>query len=1006
MPSPRHEPLLVQIPPTTSPLLVPTHSHSHSHSYSSNHPNPDIPNDYDLEFVPTGHYDRSDLDSDDASDVDDDDDDTDPLVLDDDDEDVEDWTLEEGHIEGVPCANMRMNAKQYQSTAFLERLFHLLQHDLAVPGWSHLPSDTPPTLIQVHKVSGSLTNAVFFVSIPETPIEVDSIEPLEYDDHGVDDPVENPLDPAHGGAGATFSPLSPATVFSELEKGRQSASTPTPEAMANLRSETSTPSPEYPSTPSASTMRLPPSTTAFDPRSTLEPATAPPLVPAASHVQTETISFSAPTLLLRIYGPSSGSLISRRNELHILHTLSSQYGIGPRVLGTFSNGRVEEYFHSRALVKEEMRDPKVSRWIGRRMRELHSVELDKMVRPLTSVEDELDKDKEDEDRLRRNKVRAEGRGEPATDATPAGPRPGIEPLAPHAAPSHRSSSVSSSSNTHNSNGNSHPHPTASTSFHSNHSTSSLFSFGTSSSSSCYSYSSSYASSSAASTIGSPSISGTPRSVVVSSPSLLPSRPALESRASDKKRSRRKVGSASSVVSGSSSSSTSRRGTSGQGGGGRRKDKVKLCVWENITRWTREAKLVLNELDALAQVPGFQHLLDKPVSIPTSTSTTTTTTTTDQGKSTEQDKGKEQQQRQQQQQHVPPLASPSRTLDLRATLNLPLFEQQLRLYRAWVHAAERAPAPITSTSTTTTTTTTSQTSSTTSSVHPRYRGRSKRVFAHNDTQYGNLLLLTPDRDGDEEKELVAKIKREGGGQHKRIIVVDFEYAGANPRGFDIANHFCEWQADYHHESLSHSLSAHQPYPTLKEKVRFLEAYVGCDGGVDSNDKDDDVDARDDDDHDDDDVDVDGEEGRGDPRDPVGLDPRVAKLLDEVAIWEPSSHAMWAVWGIVQAKEDLLARIARWKDKAASSRHDQVGKEGQEGQNVRSGSEGSGDGQGGKGNLAQQLEGLRFEQKEQDREGERDLDGELEDVGGEVFDYLSYAAERMEMFRRELMSLGVI
>jgi thiamine kinase-like enzyme len=36
---------------------------------------------------------------------------------------------------------------------------------------------------------------------------------------------------------------------------------------------------------------------------------------------------------------------------------------------------------------------------------------------------------------------------------------------------------------------------------------------------------------------------------------------------------------------------------------------------------------------------------------------------------------------------------------------------------------------------------------------------------------------------EEEELERRVKREG-GNHKRIIVVDFEYAGANPRGFDI------------------------------------------------------------------------------------------------------------------------------------------------------------------------------------------------------------------------------
>lgn len=82
-----------------------------------------------------------------------------------------------------------------------------------------------------------------------------------------------------------------------------------------------------------------------------------------------------PTLLLRIYGPSSDALISREEELRILHVLSTQYGLGPRIYGTFGNGRVEQFFPSRALRSEELRDPEISRAIGRRMRELHSVDL-------------------------------------------------------------------------------------------------------------------------------------------------------------------------------------------------------------------------------------------------------------------------------------------------------------------------------------------------------------------------------------------------------------------------------------------------------------------------------------------------------------------------------------------------------------------------------------------------------------------------------------------------------
>lgn len=82
------------------------------------------------------------------------------------------------------------------------------------------------------------------------------------------------------------------------------------------------------------------------------------------------------TLLLRVYGPSSGTLINRSRELHILHILSSQYRIGPRVYGTFDNGRLEEYFDSSALTAEDLRDPEISRWIAIRMAQLHSVDID------------------------------------------------------------------------------------------------------------------------------------------------------------------------------------------------------------------------------------------------------------------------------------------------------------------------------------------------------------------------------------------------------------------------------------------------------------------------------------------------------------------------------------------------------------------------------------------------------------------------------------------------------
>lgn len=75
-------------------------------------------------------------------------------------------------------------------------------------------------------------------------------------------------------------------------------------------------------------------------------------------------------LLLRIYGPQVEHLIDRENELQILRRLGRK-NIGPRVLGTFNNGRFEEYFEARPLTPRDLRNPETSRHIAKRMKELH-----------------------------------------------------------------------------------------------------------------------------------------------------------------------------------------------------------------------------------------------------------------------------------------------------------------------------------------------------------------------------------------------------------------------------------------------------------------------------------------------------------------------------------------------------------------------------------------------------------------------------------------------------------
>jgi len=135
--------------------------------------------------------------------------------------------------------------------------------------------------------------------------------------------------------------------------------------------------------------------------------------------------------------------------------------------------------------------------------------------------------------------------------------------------------------------------------------------------------------------------------------------------------------------------------------------------------------------------------------------------------------------------------------------------------------------------------------------------SRRVFAHNDTQYGNLLRLQRPKHCIDE--------------HRQLIVVDFEYASPNPASFDIANHFHEWTANYHSET-PHVLNP-ALYPTLEERRNFYSAYLGHSG-------------------------LTGEY-------PVLNDDerelQLANLDEQVRIWSPASHAMWAIWGIIQARE---------------------------------------------------------------------------------------------------------
>ena len=107
-------------------------------------------------------------------------------------------------------------------------------------------------------------------------------------------------------------------------------------------------------------------------------------------------------------------------------------------------------------------------------------------------------------------------------------------------------------------------------------------------------------------------------------------------------------------------------------------------------------------------------------------------------------------------------------------------------------------------------------------------------------------------------------------------MDFEYASPNPAAFDIANHFHEWTANYHGDT-PHILRPDR-YPSLNERRNFYAAYLTHYQGSAAY-----------------------PGARTTPAD--SMSPKMDMLEEQVRVWSPASHAMWAVWGIVQAREAL-------------------------------------------------------------------------------------------------------
>ncbi|PYH43340.1 putative choline kinase [Aspergillus saccharolyticus JOP 1030-1] len=175
-----------------------------------------------------------------------------------------------------------------------------------------------------------------------------------------------------------------------------------------------------------------------------------------------------------------------------------------------------------------------------------------------------------------------------------------------------------------------------------------------------------------------------------------------------------------------------------------------------------------------------------------------------------------------------------------------------------------------------------------------------VFAHNDTQYGNLLRMEPSRES-------PLLRPEN--KHKQLVVIDFEYASANTPGFEFANHFSEWCYNYHDAERPWACN-NMEYPTVEQQRQFISAYLShrpglreqaspsitplmragtsntttlaplsLDAGPDM-----DMVAR-----------VDIEKAHAD-----GVEAKIQGLMTQTKLWRVITSAQWVAWGIVQAK----------------------------------------------------------------------------------------------------------
>lgn len=267
-------------------------------------------------------------------------------------------------------------------------------------------------------------------------------------------------------------------------------------------------------------------------------------------------------------------------------------------------------------------------------------------------------------------------------------------------------------------------------------------------------------------------------------------------------------------------------------------------------------------------------------------------------------------------------------------------------------------------------------------------RKRLIFAHNDAQYGNLMKLQPD----EKSPLLLPTN-----SHKQLVVIDFEYANANTRGLEFANHFTEWCYNYHDPERAYACNS-KIYPTPEEQHRFVRAYVmhrpqfalsasstpNMDAREKTNIPDFMLDARGGGSAVNYDYDAD-EKAREKEQ-----EKEIQRLLHETRLWRLANHGLWIAWGIVQAqvpeldkprKRSVIAAITDKVKSAIQAKSDPLDED-----------------------VKERQEEAKHDRPEGREQEEAHQEGDSADE--EEFDYLSYAQERAMFFWGDCILNGIV